>query len=213
MIDLNEYAYLAAASVDELANVIIREHSTYEFVGGKRQVMPHYRVAGLALLEARSKFSRGYWSDWVKENLPFSMRTAQCYMQIAKQWDVAAPDAEWKQSDTLSGALRLMTNGRPAPSTETIIAGIMATHGTSRQFATELAGTSICMACGKRPATVTDHDHQTGRLRGRVCRSCNAVLTEDFSVDECRRRAAYWKSLADYLERNVTSTKLEDGDS
>lgn len=37
-----------------------------------------------------------------------------------------------------------------------------------------LAGT--CALCDERPATVIDHDHETGQIRGGVCRRCNVGL-------------------------------------
>ena len=37
----------------------------------------------------------------------------------------------------------------------------------------------VCLLCGNRPRTIrlaVDHDHQTGRIRGLLCRRCNKAL-------------------------------------
>lgn len=34
----------------------------------------------------------------------------------------------------------------------------------------------VCPLCRERPATVIDHDHVTGRVRGALCTACNTAL-------------------------------------
>ncbi|MEV8236421.1 endonuclease domain-containing protein [Rhodococcus sp. NPDC077669] len=48
-----------------------------------------------------------------------------------------------------------------------------------------------CHACGGGLATVVDHDHVTGQIRGLICRYCNENVDNCGHVRDCR-----W---ADYL--------------
>lgn len=58
----------------------------------------------------------------------------------------------------------------------------------------------VCAICGKHPKTrnlSVDHDHNTGKIRGLLCYSCNyaiGIMRDD--VDRLRRAA-------DYLDRHV----------
>lgn len=57
----------------------------------------------------------------------------------------------------------------------------------------------ICEICGEK-ATVTDHDHATGRVRGRLCQSCNVTLGRLENGRSVRSEA--WIKLARfYLEK------------
>jgi Recombination endonuclease VII len=51
-----------------------------------------------------------------------------------------------------------------------------------------------CALCGRTKNVVLDHCHETGAIRGPLCRSCNAALGI-FGDDPARLRAA-----ADYIE-------------
>lgn len=69
-------------------------------------------------------------------------------------------------------------------------ASIRRTHGSSRHYhlkqrfgigeaevgamIDEQGG--VCKACGDRPATQVDHNHETGEARGILCLQCNAAL-------------------------------------
>jgi hypothetical protein len=73
------------------------------------------------------------------------------------------------------------------------------------EYAEKYAGVrGVCEICGKREQTRTtngftrslarDHDHRTGRFRGRLCTYCNTGLGVFFDDPELLRKAA------DYLE-------------
>ena len=34
----------------------------------------------------------------------------------------------------------------------------------------------LCVICYERPAVTVDHDHDTGRVRGMLCKACNVAL-------------------------------------
>src|SRR4051794_23586306 len=42
---------------------------------------------GRRLAEARDRLGRGQWGDWVKKNLPFSIRQAQKYIKLGRNED------------------------------------------------------------------------------------------------------------------------------
>lgn len=52
------------------------------------------------------------------------------------------------------------------------------TYGLSREEVLELFESSdgLCALCYEVPATAIDHDHETGRVRGALCKSCNTGL-------------------------------------
>jgi len=45
----------------------------------------HYRRAGEMLIEAKEQVARGTWGRWLSKNFDLSDRTAQVYMQLARQ--------------------------------------------------------------------------------------------------------------------------------
>ncbi|MGI5141209.1 endonuclease VII domain-containing protein [Streptomyces sp. CA-106110] len=55
----------------------------------------------------------------------------------------------------------------------------------------------VCCTCPTAPATHVDHRHNTGRVRGVLCFSCNAALGQFKGRPDVTRRAAT------YLEGNA----------
>ena len=51
-----------------------------------------------------------------------------------------------------------------------------------------------CQICGKE-SEVLDHDHETGRIRGPLCRACNTILGLTEDIPERLERAAQYLRL------------------
>jgi hypothetical protein len=47
-----------------------------------------------------------------------------------------------------------------------------------------------CAVCKKKTVLLVDHDHQTGKFRGLICRRCNLVLGMAEDDPDCLRAAA-----------------------
>jgi hypothetical protein len=69
----------------EIAAEIRAEHE--RAYGKAREALEHARRAGELLIEAKRKLAHGAWAGWLRDNVPFSERTAQGYMRLARQWD------------------------------------------------------------------------------------------------------------------------------
>jgi len=67
----------------ELAARINQEHAAAN--DAVKRGLGHAMVAGELLLEAKATVPHGQWADWLKANTTVSDRTAQRYMQLAKQ--------------------------------------------------------------------------------------------------------------------------------
>jgi hypothetical protein len=72
-------------ALGDLAAEICVEHE--RAYGKAREALEHARRAGELLLEAKARAGHGGWLGWLQANVPFSERTAQGYMRLARQWD------------------------------------------------------------------------------------------------------------------------------
>lgn len=68
------------------ASNIIEAHN--EFMESMEGAMKKAIRAGEYLLDAKEQIPYGQFQGWIEQNLPFSLRTAQNYMKIAKKQDV-----------------------------------------------------------------------------------------------------------------------------
>ncbi|MBV1786129.1 DUF3102 domain-containing protein [Hoeflea sp.] len=69
------------------------------------------RVAGNALLEAKTLVPHGKWAGWIKANFRGGMRTAQRYMKVAKNWETIAGKNDSVSLLTVTQALELLDGG------------------------------------------------------------------------------------------------------
>jgi len=100
---------VADLSTDELIAVVTSQHTAGSrfLLEGMRRGLPYFRNAGVALIVLRKRFSKGYWQEWARDKLPFSLRTAQRYIRIADNWDKLVGDDINKVDDmTLKQAIR-----------------------------------------------------------------------------------------------------------
>jgi hypothetical protein len=70
--------------LDQLAAEIKREHEAAEY--SVRESLKHARLAGVKLLEVKSRLFHGEFGPWVKTHCGFSHRTANLYMKVAERW-------------------------------------------------------------------------------------------------------------------------------
>lgn len=51
-------------------------------------------------------------------------------------------------------------------------------YGLTKKERSELliSQDGLCAICYERPAVTVDHDHETGRVRGMLCKACNVAL-------------------------------------
>ena len=73
-----------ALALPTLAVEINREHAACE--GAFSESLEHARKAGDLLIEAKAQVEHGDWLPWLEANCDFAPRTAQVYMQIARNW-------------------------------------------------------------------------------------------------------------------------------
>jgi hypothetical protein len=63
-------------------------------------------------------------------------------------------------------------------------------YGLTRTERSELLESQdgLCAICYERPAVTIDHDHDTGRVRGMLCKACNVALGVLGDDEESMRR-------------------------
>ncbi len=67
---------------EEICSRIVAEH--HQAQEAARCAVKHAQRAGGLLIEAKEHIEHGKWTAWIHRNLPFSERTAQGYMRVAR---------------------------------------------------------------------------------------------------------------------------------
>lgn len=63
----------------------------------------------------------------------------------------------------------------------------------------------VCAICRERPAEHVDHDHDTGRVRGILCFTCNVGIA-NFGEDRERMRfAMIYLEIHQYIKRKESA--------
>jgi hypothetical protein len=109
-----------AKDLADLAREINQEHKAREeghkaMEASARTSLEHARRAGELLQQAKWDCRRRgeAWRPWVEKNCHFSLRTAQVYMQVERNWDKIYSKAQPAALFTVKGALRrVASSGR-----------------------------------------------------------------------------------------------------
>jgi len=70
--------------LSDLARLINEAHASA--LTSARTTLEHARQVGTLLVEAKAAVGHGKWLPWLSENVAFSVRSAQQYMDIAGRW-------------------------------------------------------------------------------------------------------------------------------
>jgi hypothetical protein len=98
----------AEAPLAELARQIAEAHRECE--AAQLRAVEKAAAAGALLLQAKDRVGHGGWLDWLKANVPFTPRTAQNYMRLARE--TADPGKAKRVSHLpLREALRVLAGG------------------------------------------------------------------------------------------------------
>jgi Protein of unknown function (DUF3102) len=104
---------VADLKTDPLADLATRIKSLHaQVVDAGKNVVRKAIDAGLALIEAKRQVGHGQWLKWLKENCELSERTAEVYMECARNRQRLEPIIAVAANMTLSQALRQI---RPKP--------------------------------------------------------------------------------------------------
>ncbi|MET7716344.1 endonuclease VII domain-containing protein [Streptomyces sp. NPDC005407] len=102
------------------------------------------------------------------------------------------PHGEWHRNATASDGLS--TRCKACKAVEGRAGHLKRKYGMTEAELTRLIDEQggVCVICLAAPAEHVDHDHETGRVRGVLCFSCNAALGQfKDRPDAIRRAAAY----------------------
>lgn len=76
---------IAVTSLSRLAWRINDQHEQVEAYA--RNMLFFAKAAGEALIEAKKRIPHGQFKQWVEDNTKVSIRQAQNYMKVAREWD------------------------------------------------------------------------------------------------------------------------------
>jgi hypothetical protein len=95
-----------ASDLAELAAQISDQHRLC--VEATSTALEHARRAGELLVAAKERAGHGQWLPWLKANCPFSERTAQGYMRVAREWPRLQSNPQRVADLSYRDALRLL---------------------------------------------------------------------------------------------------------
>ena len=93
-----------AGGREDLVSLAAEANAAHEQVEhAKGQFTRYAREAGKALLFAKVKVPRGQWGKWIRDNLTYSQRTANYYMELAQ---LPADISQRVANSSLRGAIK-----------------------------------------------------------------------------------------------------------
>jgi hypothetical protein len=109
------------ASLAELARRIAGAHA--DALAAARTTVEHARRCGELLLKVKARLPHGQLMPWLKANCPFSQRTGNAYMRVARDWEKLRETLWGEETPTIAGALEALAEpsdetspgGRPRP--------------------------------------------------------------------------------------------------
>lgn len=101
---------MSRTSLATLAARINDEHRLVE--EAIESTLLHARRAGDLLIEVKDSLQHGAWLPWVSKNCAFTIRTADSYMRISRNWSTITAEANSQRASNLSirEGLRLLTD-------------------------------------------------------------------------------------------------------
>ncbi|QES58727.1 hypothetical protein DEJ51_06325 [Streptomyces venezuelae] len=112
------------------------------------------------------------------------------------------PHSEWHRKTSAPDGLA--TRCKACRAVGRRVGHLERSYGMTEADRDEMIGAQggVCVICQKAPAEHVDHDHQTGKVRGVLCFSCNAALGQFKDRPDVIRRAAA------YVEGNLWNPTL-----
>jgi hypothetical protein len=122
--------------------------------------------------------------------------------KLCRQCGEVKPHAEWHKNASASDGLS--TRCKACRAIQGRAGHLKRSYGITEAQRDEMiaAQSGVCVICQSAPAEHVDHDHQTGKVRGVLCFSCNAALGQFKDRPDVIRRAAA------YVEGNLWNPTL-----
>jgi hypothetical protein len=92
---------------------IAREHDAA--MKSANEALTHAVKAGQLLIEAKAQVQHGEWESWFTDNLSFSLRTAQKYMQLAGHERRLQEIREGSPALTIDESLKMLADEKMSP--------------------------------------------------------------------------------------------------
>ncbi|WP_306432403.1 endonuclease VII domain-containing protein [Streptomyces sp. A1136] len=122
--------------------------------------------------------------------------------KLCRQGGEVKRHSEWHKNATASDGLS--TRCKACRAIQGRAGHLKRSHGITEEERDLMiaAQGGLCGICQEAPAEHVDHDHQTGKVRGVLCFSCNAALGQFKDRPDVIRRAAA------YVEGNLWNPTL-----